>query len=83
MTEKPTNPAHSFFYVSAIDGARRYLVAGPYSSHDAAKARVEKVREYARERDGRAHFMAWGTASSDQPHVTPLGANMHHAEYGF
>lgn len=74
------NPDHPFHYVSAIDGDRRYLMAGPYDCHEAALARVDSVREYAcdfanNSNAGRAHFMGWGTASSAEPHVTPLGAN--------
>lgn len=61
------------FYVSAINGSRRHLVAGPYESHDAALAKVDTVRKMADERDSRAHFMAWGTASGDHIYKTPLG----------
>ena len=70
-----TSPEHKHFYVSAIDGPRKHLVAGPYASHDEAKGRVEDVRKHADERDGRAHFMAWGTAGSAEPIKTPLGEN--------
>lgn len=62
------------FYVSAIDGPARFLVAGPYSSHDVALARVDAVKEHANKADPRAWFMAWGTAGSDDAHTTPLGA---------
>lgn len=61
-----------YFYVSAIDGDRRYLIAGPYPLHSDALERVEKVRKMADERDPRASFMAWGTAGSDAIHKTPL-----------
>jgi hypothetical protein len=81
VTDKPTNPAHSFFYVSAVsDGGRRYLIAGPYGDHESTKTRVSAVREHACEIDPRAHFMAWGTASSAEPFKTPLGAHMHGAK---
>jgi len=68
------NPSH--FYVSAIDGPKRYLIAGPYPTHAAALAKVRTVRDIAYERDGsgRAWFMAWGTAGSDREQKTPLGA---------
>lgn len=74
-----TNPDHKNFYVSAIDGPRRFLVAGPYSSHKAALERVDVVRAEACDfrkyaSAGRAQFMAWGTASSEDPHPTALGA---------
>ena len=61
------------YYVSAIDGDRRYLVAGPYDTHAEALDRVGAVRTHAEQRDPRAHFMAWGTAGSPDAHVTPLG----------
>lgn len=69
-----TNPTHTMFYVSAIDGPRTYLIAGPYGTHQAALDRVESVREHARDTDARAHFMAWGTCSSSTLNKqTPLG----------
>lgn len=74
------NPDHHFHYVSAIDSDRRFLIAGPYSSHEAALARVDVVRAYACDFSknasaGRAAFMAWGTASSAEPLKTALGAH--------
>ena len=60
------------FYVTAIeDGVRKYFVAGPFQAHAVALALVGVVRQYARKMDGRAHFMAWGTASVSgmQPRV--------------
>lgn len=73
-----TNLNHPFFYVSAIDGGGQYLLAGPYSSHEAALQRVRAVKEYAINLDtkGRAVFMAWGTASSTVPIRSALGAHM-------
>lgn len=61
------------YYVSAIDGPKRYLIAGPYATHDEALERVDTVRNAAHERDGRAWFMLWGTAGSDERHETPMG----------
>lgn len=73
------NQNHQHHYVSAIDGARRFLVAGPYSSHEAALLHVDQVRRIACDHSrnasaGRAAFMAWGTASSEEPQTTALGA---------
>ena len=62
------------FYVSAIDGSRKYLVAGPYADHATALARVDAVRGRADEINPRAWFMAWGTAGSPTEIRTPLGA---------
>ncbi len=73
-----TNPAHTAFYVSAIDGAQSWLLAGPYASHDAAKAQVDAVREKAIAGRPRAHFYAFGTSGHGPetgPFPTPLGAN--------
>lgn len=80
MTKQTPNPDHSYHYVSAVDGPRRYLIAGPYSSHDAALSRVDEVRAIAcdfqrNSSAGRAAFMAWGTASSAEPLKTALGAH--------
>lgn len=63
-----------FYYVSAVDGARSYLVAGPYPTLAEAEDRVSQVRAMAEDANGRAHFMAWGTASSEAPVETPMGA---------
>jgi hypothetical protein len=68
------SPDIKHFYVSAIDGAKRYMVAGPYGSHDHALSMVEHVRKHA-DGDPRAHFMAWGTAGTSIPVKTPLGAD--------
>jgi predicted RNA methylase len=76
---KPPAPAEdkpsagiTHFYVSAVDGGKKHLVAGPYATLEEAKAMVEGVRKHA-DSDPRAHFMAWGTAGTDREHKTPLG----------
>jgi hypothetical protein len=61
------------YYVSAIDGPKTFIIAGPYASHAAALAQVRAVCEFANEQDGRAWFMAWGTCGSDELIKTPLG----------
>lgn len=81
MTECPVNPDHRFHYVSAVDGPRRFLIAGPFETHDAALERVDAVRAIACDHSrntnaGRAAFMAWGTASSAKPCRTALGADV-------
>lgn len=53
------------YYVSAIDGARKALICGPYPTHDAALADVTRVKRAAYDVDPRAHWWAWGTASVD------------------
>lgn len=61
------------FYVSAINGTRKFLVSGPYPTHAEALALVNHARRQACERDPRGYFMEWGTASSDQPQQTLMG----------
>lgn len=61
------------FYISAIDGSRKFLVAGPYPTHAEALTLVDTVRRQACERDPRGYFMAWGTASSDCTQKTLMG----------
>jgi hypothetical protein len=49
------------YYVSALDGPRHALVAGPFATHEEALSRVDAERAHWCEIDGRAHFAAWGT----------------------
>ena len=62
-----------YFYVSAIDGRKKHIVAGPYMTHKKALAMVDPVMRYANDLDGRAWFMAWGTAGSEERLPAPLG----------
>ena len=55
------------FYVTAIDGPRVYMLAGPYDSKEAAEGKVQEVREIAcdfnrNSNAGRAWFMAYGAS---------------------
>lgn len=50
------------YYVSAIDGERKALICGPYATHDAALADVQRVKRAAERVDPRAVWWAWGTA---------------------
>lgn len=56
-----TDTAPGPYFVSAIDGPRTYLMAGPYETHADALANVDKALNIAYEHDARAWFMAWGT----------------------
>ena len=69
------DPRPGNYYVSAIDGTKRYFIAGPYSTHQAALGHVKEVWALAEKRDPKAVFMSWGTARSevDDPRKTPLG----------
>jgi hypothetical protein len=53
------------YYVSAIDGSKIHLMAGPYAQHTEALADVERARDIADKADARAHFMAWGTCRAE------------------
>ena len=56
-----TCPAGNYF-VTAIDGPNWFPMSGPYATHAEALADVDKALKIANEYDGRAWFMAWGTA---------------------
>ena len=71
MVALTSDKAH--YYVSAIDGPKTYIIAGPYKRHADALAQVDAACRLADERDGRAWFMAWGTCGSDEAIKTPLG----------
>ena len=51
------------YYVSALDGPKTYLMAGPYAAHQDALAMVATAREVAERNDhsGKSVWMAWGT----------------------
>ncbi len=66
-------PNHLYYYVSVADGSRRALAAGPYYTHAAAVADIDRVREAAYRRDARVWWYAWGTAGSDRNLDTVLG----------
>ena len=61
LTQGP-DPQPGHYYVTAIDGPRRYFLAGPWPTHGEALAQVEAVRRYADAMDPRATWMAYGTA---------------------
>lgn len=62
--QKPDSRPGSYF-VSAIDGANTYLMAGPYDSHVDALADVQKASDIAYQYDERAHWMLWGTVRAE------------------
>ena len=61
-----TCPTGANYFVSAIDGSLHYYMAGPYTTHAAALADVDKARAIADKHDPRGCFMAWGTCKSDR-----------------
>jgi hypothetical protein len=55
------------FYITAIDGARTFLLAGPYASKKEAETKVQTARDIACDHNrnasaGRAWFMAYGVS---------------------
>ena len=82
MRKKLDNGAHTCtpescpvgnYYVTAIDGPAWWKMAGPYATHADALADVDKARGIADKHDGRAWFMAWGTARIES--TTPGNLN--------
>lgn len=49
------------YFVTAMDAGKTFYMSGPYSSHVAALADVDKALKIADKHDGRAWFMSWGT----------------------
>ena len=70
------------FYVTAIDGGRVHLLAGPYDTKEAAESMVKPVQDFACDHArnasaGRAWFMAYGVSrwkdESRPPAASRLG----------
>jgi hypothetical protein len=64
-------PPDGRYYVSVIDGPAYYLMAGPYPTHAAALADVDKVRTICVANDGKAHFMGYGTCRVKEGELKP------------
>ena len=50
------------YWVTAKDAGHYFVMAGPYETHKEALGAVDMARDTASDIDGRAWFMAWGTA---------------------
>lgn len=50
------------FFVTAREGKEYFVMSGPYETHQEALDAVSMARDTASDIDGRAWFMAWGTA---------------------
>lgn len=59
------------YYVSAIDGSRYSLLAGPYGTYEQALTMVEPVRKLAQRVDWRAWFYAFGTCKTPEGYDKP------------
>jgi hypothetical protein len=64
-------PDGANYFVTAIDGPTFYYMAGPYKTHRAALDQVEPARKIACDRDGKGHFMGWGTVKSSRTEQAP------------
>ena len=77
LTQEP-DPQPGHYFVTAIDGPRRYFLAGPWPTHVEALAQVEAVQRYAEHADPRAFWMAYGTARQPldgEPIKSALGSD--------
>lgn len=72
-----TCPQSGNYYVTAIDGREWWAMAGPYKTHAEALALVDRALTIADKHDGRAWFMAWGTARLPEDYTTPGILNKH------
>ena len=66
------------YYVTAIDGDRRYFLAGPWPEHTQALAQVDAVRRFSEPTDPRAVWMSYGTARQPlhgEPIKSALGSD--------
>ena len=73
-----TTATKTYYYVSAMDPintARRGVLAGPWPTHAEALAQVDAVKAHAVRTTERGHWMAYGTAGSDEELSTPLGSD--------
>lgn len=70
-------PEGGNYYVSAIDGPEWFIMAGPYSTHAAALADVQKALNIAYEREAKAWFMSWGTVRMPDDYSKPGVLNRH------
>ena len=66
------------YYVTAIDGQRKYFLAGPWPEHAQALAQVDAVRRFAEPDKRCAVWMTYGTARQtldDEPIKSALGSD--------
>lgn len=60
-----------YYYVSVVDGSKYNLLAGPFGSHEEAKAQVGVVRKIAIDIDPKAHFFGFGTCKTPEGYDKP------------
>ena len=62
-----------FYFCSVIDGPKRGLLLGPYSTPDEAYSQVERSRQLAKDADPFAGFYGFGIAGTDSDRVSVFG----------
>lgn len=65
------NPRRKYYVTIAREGRGVSKLAGPFDTHDEAKAHVDHAREEAVKVDPRAHFDAFGTAGVEADEHKP------------
>ena len=78
MSSQQPDPRPGRYYVAAIDGDRRYFLAGPWPEHAQALAQVDAVRCFAEQNDPRAVWMSYDTARHSldgEPIKSALGSD--------
>lgn len=70
------------YYVSAINGRRTALIAGPFRSHKAALIMVDRVYKVACTVDPWSVHYAWGTAKLTSPNPLKPGRLNKFLEHG-
>lgn len=65
------NPRRKFYVTIAREGRGVSKLAGPFDTHDEAKANVERAREEAYKVDPRSHFDAFGTSGVEADEHKP------------
>jgi hypothetical protein len=70
-----TCPEPGIYYVTAKDGPQWWKMAGPYPTHEAALADVDRALRIASDNAPKAWFMNWGTARMKDGTTEPGNLN--------
>ena len=71
MTQTPDTKSGNY-YVTAIDGKRHAVLAGPFrDNHQAALDTVDAAKRLAQDLDPKAVFYSFGTARTDYAYHRP------------
>lgn len=64
----PPDRRPGYYYVSVMDGKKRFFVRGPFETHIEAMRAVEPTKARMEELDPSAFWMTWGTARAETNH---------------